>query len=381
MRRPLAVPTPQLRALSVLLAVVATLAMVAAPGDAAVARPAVPPVPAGLPVAIEPLAGYVPADSCDPIVRPGVDRFAALLRRTWPGTTTGITRACGSDPLPTSEHYDGRAVDWMVGTGPTGRAHAHALIQWLFARDDAGNRWAMARRLGIMYVIWHNHIWGSYSAGEGWRPYSSCADHPGHAWDTACHRDHVHVSFSWEGATARTSFFTGQAAVGEDYGPCRAAGLNWAPRWRRPNPLPCPAQPPTRAARRAPAFVRALVTWSGMELRRGMSGPAVAALNRAVGVPGASYDTRTRAAVRAFQRRHHLRASGVMTTATWLALLPTLHGVRPLPTPPAPPLPTMPPPPATTPVTPVPPTEPGGAGTASGDGSGAGFDPGPQAAG
>lgn len=348
-RRPALCAAP-LRALLVALVALGTLTAAGGPGFAAAPAGTVPATPRHLPAGLEPLAGYVSADSCDPVVRPGVDAFAALLRRTWPGTSTGITRACGADPLPTSEHYDGRAVDWMVGAGPAGRARARALIQWLFARDDAGNRWAMARRLGIMYLIWHNRIWGSYSAQEGWRPYSSCADHPEHAWDTTCHRDHVHVSFSWEGATGRTSFFTGRVAVGEDYGPCRVAGLNWAPRWRRPNPSPCPALPRLRAARRAPAFVQALVTWSGMELRRGMSGPAVAALNQVWSVRGATYDGRTRAAVLAFQHRHGLRASGVMSTATWLALLPTLKGAPPPP--PALPLP-VPTPPAVPPVLPT----------------------------
>lgn len=327
------------------LALLPALAVLAAPVLAAPATAATvaPPVPSGLPAAIEPLAGYVAADSCDPVVRPGVERFAALLQRTWPGTSTGITRACGADPLPTSEHYDGRAVDWMVGTGPRGRARATALVHWLFARDAAGNRWAMARRLGVMYVIWHNHIWGAYSAEEGWRPYSSCARHPGRAWDTTCHRDHVHVSFSWAGATGRTSFFTGTVDPLTDFGPCRVPGLNWAPRWTRANPVPCPDVSPVHAARHAAGWVKDLVTWSGMALRPGMTGPAVAALDRALGVPGTAYDGRTKAAVRAFQRRHLLRSSGVMTTATWLALLPTLPG-GPAPVPPVEtPVPTVPP--------------------------------------
>lgn len=329
-------------------------------GGPAQATPATPPVPSGLPVAIEPLAGYVPADSCDPTVRPGVERFATLLRRTWPGTTTGITRSCGADPLPTSEHYDGRAVDWMVGTGARGRARAAALVHWLFAADAAGNRWAMARRLGVMYLIWHNRIWGAYSADQGWRPYSSCAQHPGHAWDTTCHRDHVHVSFSWAGATGRTSFFTGAVDPLPDFGPCRVPGLNWAGRRTRPNPLPCLRLPQVRAARHAAPWVKALVTWSGMTLRPGMSGPAVAALDQALGVPGSSYDGRTKAAVRAFQRRHLLGTSGVMTTATWLALLPTLRGA-PLPPVVEQPVPQPIPQPVPLPVAqPVPPAQAGG---------------------
>ncbi|MGN6251590.1 MAG: peptidoglycan-binding domain-containing protein [Marmoricola sp.] len=316
------------------LAVLCVLAVLGLGPGAADAATVVPPMPRGMPTTIEPLAGYVAADSCDPVLRPGVERFAALLRRTWPGTTTGVTRACGADPLPTSEHYDGRAVDWMVGTGRAGRARARGLVHWLFAPDEAGNRYAMARRLGVMYVIWHNRIWGAYSAAEGWRPYSSCARHPGRSWDTTCHRDHVHVSFSWSGATGRTSFFTRSVSPVTDFGPCRVPGLNWAPRWRAPNPVPCPRLPQVRAARGAPAYVTALVTWSGMTLHRGMTGPAVAALDSALGVPGTSYDARTRDAVLDLQRRHGIRASGVMTIATWLALLPTLPGAPSLPLPP-----------------------------------------------
>src|SRR3954466_14825898 len=202
-----------------------------------------PAAPTGLPSALEGLARYVPANSCDPTAKPGAKKLGDLLVATYPTTTYGISRTCGTDPLPTSEHYDGRAVDWMTSVRVTaGKARADAVIAWLLARDAAGNQYANARRLGIMYLIWNNRIWGSYRATDGWRPYSTCASHPEQSYDTTCHRDHIHFSFSWEGAMGRTSFWsTGPAARG--YGPCWVADLTWAAPYRAVRPTPCPSYP------------------------------------------------------------------------------------------------------------------------------------------
>jgi len=41
-------------------------------------------------------------------------------------------------------------------------------MTWLLAPDQHGNQAAMARRLGIMYVIWDAKVWKSYQAGRGW---------------------------------------------------------------------------------------------------------------------------------------------------------------------------------------------------------------------
>jgi hypothetical protein len=59
----------------------------------------------------------------------------------------------------------------------------------------------MARRLGIMYIIWNKKIWGTYSASSGWRPYSCSGV-------TGCHQNHVHFSFSKAGASGKTSYWT-----------------------------------------------------------------------------------------------------------------------------------------------------------------------------
>jgi peptidoglycan hydrolase-like protein with peptidoglycan-binding domain len=300
-------------------------ASTASPGgtstEAAVTTPT-PAEPSGLPSGIEALAAYVPADSCDPVVRPGTEDLGDLLVATYPHTSYGITRTCGSDPLPTSEHYDGRAVDWMVSVrDPQQKAEAQAVISWLFAKDAAGNTYANARRLGVMYVIWNNRIWGAYRAADGWRPYSTCASHPEAAYDTTCHRNHVHISLSWEGAMGRTSFWTKTPAA-TDYGPCRAADLNWATHYTAVNPTPCPSYPSVKPAAAASSLDKTLTTYSGMRVKRGFTGTVVSAIQKAVGVSvDGTFGSLTRQAVQKWQTTHALTATGVVNAPTWRALL------------------------------------------------------------
>jgi peptidoglycan hydrolase-like protein with peptidoglycan-binding domain len=322
-RHPLAVCARKVAVAIVAAAVALGLAPAGMPASAATtARAAAPRVPAGLPRAIERLADYVPATSCDPVVRRGTQKLGRLLTETYAGTSFSIARACGTSAVPTSEHYDGRAVDWMVSARTArGRARAKAALSWLFARDDLGNKYANARRLGVMYVIWNNRIWGAYQASEGWRAYSSCKRHPGRAYDTTCHRNHMHLSLSWEGATGRTSFWSKSVSV-PDYGPCRQRDMNWATSYRRRNTSPCRSYPRVRAPRRASALDKKLTTYSGMRVHRGFSGPAVSAVQDAVGMtPGGTFGAATVRAVARWQRAHHLHGSGVVTIPTWRALL------------------------------------------------------------
>jgi len=280
-----------------------------------------PRVPSGLPVAIEPLASYVPANSCNPAAKPGTTKLGELLKTTYPGTSYGISRACGAG-LPTSEHYDGRAVDWMNSVrDPKQAAQASAVIGWLAAPDARGNAYANARRVGAMYVIWNNKIWGLYNADQGWRPYSTCATHPERSWDNTCHRNHMHISLTWAGAMGTTSYWTKQVAA-PDFGPCRAPDLNWAGLRTRVNPTPCPRYPKVTAPVGASATVQTLVTYSGMRLTPGSTGPAVTAVQKALKVTSTgTYASLTKAAVQKLQRAHGLTASGNMNLATWRALL------------------------------------------------------------
>jgi hypothetical protein len=75
-------------------------------------------------------------------------------------------------------------------------------MTWLLAPDELGNDGAMARRLGVMYVIWDSRIWRSYQAARGWQPYSGASPHT----------DHVHLSFSWAGALGETSYWSGKVS-------------------------------------------------------------------------------------------------------------------------------------------------------------------------
>jgi peptidoglycan hydrolase-like protein with peptidoglycan-binding domain len=183
-----------------------------------------------------------------------------------------------------------------------------------------------------MYIIWNNRIWGAYNPAAGWKPYSSCATHPAAASDTTCHRNHVHLSLSWEGAMRRTSWWT-KTVARQDFGPCRVRDLNWAPAYSRANPVRCPSYPRVYAASGASALNRSLVTYSGMALRTGSAGPAVTAVQRAVGAGAdGGFGPQTATMVRKFQTAHRLSANGLVDVATWRSLLrATAPAAKPAP--------------------------------------------------
>src|SRR3954447_5700209 len=228
-------------------------------GRAHASTPAPPRTASGLPAAIEPLAPYVGQVACDPTARPGTVRLARLLAstyRSYSATSWASTYACGTDG-DRSEHYDGRAIDWMASVrSPRQFAAAKAALHWLLATDAAGNRSAMARRLGVMYLIYDNRMWGSWDGR--WHDYNGCSKTRSRAYDNACHRTHVHLSLSWNGAMGTTSFWTKRVGL-PDYGPCRARDLNWAGRYARPNYAGCPSFPAVRAGKAASAVKKSLV--------------------------------------------------------------------------------------------------------------------------
>jgi Repeat of unknown function (DUF346) len=157
---------------------------------------AAPPAPDFGP-AIDPYAGNVGQSTCSPTPKPGVVDFMNLVLAEYPETTSfGIVRDCNIGNA--SEHKEGRAWDW--GVSATSQAHiAGDLLNWLLATDRHGNPHALLRRFGIMYMIWNRQIWKSYQAGAGWQDYDG--ENP--------HTDHVHFSFSWEGANKQTTWWTG----------------------------------------------------------------------------------------------------------------------------------------------------------------------------
>jgi hypothetical protein len=162
------------------------------------------PAPTASAAVIEDYAKYDPQSTCASEVLPGTDFLLRLLVRQHPGTRyASALRACSSS---TSEHQDGRALDWGVDAdNPREKALAEAWLEKIFATDKQGNRHAMARRMGIMYVIWDDHIYSAYN-GFTKRLYTTC-DPRSKCSKTTRHRDHVHVSLSRAGAAAQTSFY------------------------------------------------------------------------------------------------------------------------------------------------------------------------------
>lgn len=151
---------------------------------------------------VEAFAPYQGQTTCDQVLRPGVVSFRELVLTTYPETgDSGMLRSCAVGGA--SEHKDGRAWDWRVNTtNPDDVLAADDLLSWLLASDELGNPAAMARRLGVMYVIWDSQVWKSYQAAKGWQPYSGASPHT----------DHVHFSFGWAGALGATSYWTGAVA-------------------------------------------------------------------------------------------------------------------------------------------------------------------------
>ena len=174
------------------------------------------PPPSGLPLGtpfvgkyagdqIEGFARYDGQSTCDPRAKSGTTALRDLLLARYPSTKSlGISRAC--DVGGQSEHKEGRAFDWGADVGNAAdEAAVNDFITALFATDAQGHKFALARRMGIMYVIWNHQIWGAYSANEGWRPYDG--DNP--------HTNHVHISLSWAGARGETSYWSGAVLVPE----------------------------------------------------------------------------------------------------------------------------------------------------------------------
>jgi hypothetical protein len=197
-----------IRALVVATSAALVVALVGAPAEALAPTPATALL---LPAGLDNAALYEAQTICDPTPRPGATALRDLLLATYGPATVYIPRTCSSG---TSEHFDGRAVDWMRSARvPTEKEMADAFVAWLLAPAADGTPHEMARRLGIMYIIWDSRMIRMYDPGRGWTEYNRCLDpaRSGEGLDTTCHRNHVHLSMSWDGAAGITSWWTGVA--------------------------------------------------------------------------------------------------------------------------------------------------------------------------
>jgi hypothetical protein len=158
---------------------------------------------------VDAFSTYQPQTTCRKTPLPGTVYLLGWLQRHYPHSGfSSMMRSC--DTPGVTEHKDGRALDWGTDvTVPSQKAQAAALLQRLFATDRHGNPDALARRMGIMYLIWDDHIYGAYTdpaflkrdyLASGCKTAKRCSP-------TLQHRDHIHISLSWAGASAQTSFY------------------------------------------------------------------------------------------------------------------------------------------------------------------------------
>jgi hypothetical protein len=262
-------------------------------GVAPAARAAIPTPPSRtLPSALDAKTPYEAQVSCDPRPKPGVTAFAALMRARYKTGYIGTYRPCLSD---TSEHYDSRAMDWMLSVNkPTEKAIANSVVSWLSARGGV-----MARRFGVSYIIWNRHVWREYRPEQGWADYTGSVPHT----------DHVHFSFSWDGAMKRTSWWTGRANSVVDLGPCRVYSGQFAPLRRTIRTTGCPTTP-----RAAPASIYRVAVF-------GQKSSQIAVAQRLLRLPATgAFQSPTFYKVTAWQAAKGLPVTGALDKATWRRL-------------------------------------------------------------
>jgi hypothetical protein len=165
------------------------------------------PAPATARLPLEGFADYQPANRCTPVAKPGTRELARWIVARH-GSHASISRGCRRGSEVSSEHQEGRAIDWSADARTAhGRRAADRLLDELFAADADGNVAAKARRMGIMYVIWDDRM---YAAWREFRPEpylsSSCPSRR-RCSATLRHRDHVHVSLTRRAARGATSWY------------------------------------------------------------------------------------------------------------------------------------------------------------------------------
>jgi hypothetical protein len=181
----------------IIVAALAALLLLAAPSHAVVTA------------GIEDYAEWQPQTRCAPQAKPGTKALGRWIVRHQGGAFGGISRACKVGG--TSEHKEGRAFDWTLdATKKADRQRAAAFLRLVRATDKAGNTDAKARRMGVMYIIWNDHMYSAWDEFAA-EPYlsSSCKTKK-KCSATARHRDHLHLSLSRRGGKGLTSWYEGR---------------------------------------------------------------------------------------------------------------------------------------------------------------------------
>ena len=238
-----------------------------------------PKPPVTLPSALDVAPPYQKGTMCLTYNQPGAVAYAKMLNATYGSHVYGILRTCAA------EHGEGRAVDWMLNANdPAQLALGNAITRWLAAPDSKGRPGAMAKRLGINYIIWNRQQWRAYDPGRGWAPY----------YGVSPHTDHIHTSFNWDGARMRSSWWSGVAVTNPLTGPT----------YTPPPPVPT-------------------ITASGYPLLvQGATGPDVILAQKVIGVTAdGRFGPITAAALGSWQSRHGVAATQKLDNATWTKMV------------------------------------------------------------
>lgn len=164
---------------------------------------------AATPGPVEGYASYAPQKYCHPKPKPGTQTLAAWLVKTYPKSSAPLTRRSCAGSV--SEHKEGRAVDWTLDAAKAAdRRRAADFLRQAFATDDQGNKHALARRMGIMYIIWDDHLYGSYRQFKATDYLASSCTKKSTCSKTLRHRDHMHISLSRAGGRGDTSWYDGR---------------------------------------------------------------------------------------------------------------------------------------------------------------------------
>ena len=156
---------------------------------------------------LEDFAGYQPQTTCTKKPKKGTIALGEYLVAAYGGSGGAVNRSCAGSS--TSEHKDGRAVDWTLSAAdPAQRAIAEAFLAAAFAPDATGEPAALARRMGIMYVIWADRSYSAWNGFAAKKYLSSSCRTRSRCSVTLRHRDHVHISLSKDGARGLTSFYS-----------------------------------------------------------------------------------------------------------------------------------------------------------------------------
>lgn len=240
---------------------------------------------------------------CDPVDKPGVEAFGNLIGQHYDRTSYSTSRSCIDQK---SDHYDGRAIDWPLNAGdPSDRRVGDAVATWLTENDGE-----MAKRFGIQSIIWNAHSWRPN--GNGWQGYVG----------QSAHTDHIHFSFTWDGAMMRTSWWTGVPLEQIDYGPCADLSQEQIESAQGVRTRPCESDPELGPVPLEDFMTTDYTPYTREVLTEGSTGTAVDVLQQGldVGVDG-DFGPQTAKALLDFSTEHPWLAPSEETSAlVWHAL-------------------------------------------------------------